>query len=48
MNKWTPQSAAQKMTQSANLLFNYGQTNQRSALGIHGLGEEATKERAPD
>ena len=48
MNKWTPQSAAQKMTQSANLRFNYGQASKRSAPGIHGLGEEATEECAPD
>ena len=45
---WTPQSVMFSMTQSANLRFNYGQTNQRSAPGIYGLGEEATKECAPD
>ena len=45
---WTPQSVMFNMTQSANLHFNYGQTSQRSAPGIHGLGEETTKECAPD
>jgi len=45
---WTPQFVIFSMTQSANPRFNYGQTNQRSASGIHGLGEKATKECAPD
>jgi len=45
---WTPQSANPKMIQSANLRFNYGQTSQRSAPGLYGLGEETTKECAPD
>jgi len=45
---WIHQSAAPKMTQSANLRFNYGQASQRSAPGLYGLGEETTKECAPD
>ena len=45
---WTLQSVMFNMTQSANLSFNYGQASQRSAPGIHGLGEESTKECAPD
>ena len=45
---WIPQSVMFNMTQSANLRFNYGQTSQRSAPGLYGLGEETTKECAPD
>jgi hypothetical protein len=45
---WTHQSVMFNMTQSANLRFNYGQASKRSAPGLYGLGEETTKECAPD